>query len=321
MRILLTGGAGFIGTNFTHYIFERNPEVCIVNLSTATSDSSARNVKLFSNNFNYTHIEGNIGDAEAVKKAFKDKIDILVNFAAQSHVDKSIHSARSFIDTNVLGTQMLLELARQYGVGRFIQISSAEVYGSIEVHQIVSESTVLSPINPYAVSKASSDLLALSYYKTYGMDIVVARCTNNYGSFQKPDKFIPLVITRALNREPIPLYSSGMYARDWLHVRDHCAALYDIMHGAAKGSIYNIASNSLAPTKEIVEIILKITGQPWSLVEHKPGRLGDGDRYPPCSRKIREELGWAPAYNLMDGLQETVEWYEQNIFCGKSNVD
>lgn len=312
MRILLVGGAGFIGTNFTKYIFERNTDDYVVNLSTTTNPTNNRNVNLFSDNPNYQHIEGRIEDTEALRKAFMEKIDVIVNFAGKTNVDMSIRDPKAYIFDNLLGTQMLVEFAHQYKVSRFIQISSVEVYGEIERNQDVFETNVLSPINPYAVSKACSDLLALSYHKSKGLDVVIARCTNNYGPFQQPDKFIPKVITNALKGEKIPLYGEGLLVRDWLHVYDHCSALYTIMQQATEGSIYNISGNNLASTYEIIDEVLQLTGRSWSLIERVPERAGDHDRYAPRCDKLRSELDWKPKYDLSSGLIETVEWYRQN---------
>ncbi|MFA9557762.1 dTDP-glucose 4,6-dehydratase [Evansella sp. AB-rgal1] len=312
MRVLLIGGAGFIGTNFTQYIFEQNPNDVVINFSTTTSHSSRKNVALFANNPNYHHIEGRIEDAEALRNSFHNLVDVVVNFAAKTNVDQSNDHPTSVISNNILGTQRVLEMAYECKVPRFVQISSVEVYGAIEMNQHVYENSTLTPINPYAVSKASSDLLAMSYVKRFGMDVIIARSTNNYGPYQATDKLIPRVITKALFEEKIPLFGDGTHMRDWMHVKDHCSALYKIMCHGTSNSIYNISSNCIASTREIIERILQLTNRPFSLMETVPGRVGDHNRYAPRTDKLRMELLWKPKYDLDNGLSETVEWYRNN---------
>lgn len=309
MRILLTGGSGFIGTNFMKYIEERYPSYYVTSLAPYHSKNF---INLFASNPNVKYVNASVEKETEIKEVFEQGFDIVVNFAAQSHVDQSIHDPGKFIRTNVVGTQMLLEMARKYEIRRFIQISTAEVYGPIEYERIVSETSYLAPVSPYSASKASSDLIALSYHQTYGMDVVVSRCTNNYGPFQKADKFIPLVITNALQNKPIPLYGDGNHVRDWLHVYDHCSAIDALIHGAKAGSIYNIASNCLSTTKEIIHCILGILDRPHSLIQYVSDRKGDHNRFTLSCEKIKSELFWKPKYSLTEGIQETVAWYQQN---------
>jgi len=311
MRLLVTGGAGFIGSNFIRYMMSRY-DYQLINLDKLTYAGNLENLDDVKDDPRYAFVRGDIADLSCVKEIFSNKIDVLINFAAESHVDRSIEDSSAFIRTNVEGTRVLLEAARRYGVERFVQISTDEVYGSLGQQGCFTEESPLNPSSPYSASKAAADLLAMAYFKTYNLPVIVTRCSNNYGPYQFPEKLIPLMITNALEDKPLPVYGDGLNVRDWLHVRDHCAALDIIMHRGRPGEIYNIGGNNERKNIEIVRRILKELGKPASLITFVQDRPGHDRRYAIDAAKLRRELNWRPSYTFEQGLKETIKWYCEN---------
>ncbi len=311
MKILVTGGAGFIGSNFIKYISSEYPHYKIVNLDKLTYAGNLNNLSGTEGNPNYQFVKGDICDRRMVQEIVGDKIDVMVNFAAETHVDRSIYDPNIFVKTNVLGTQVLLESALKFRIERFVQISTDEVYGS-SPELLFTESSPLLPNSPYAASKASADLLTRSYHKTFGVDTVIARSTNNYGPCQFPEKLIPLFITNALSGQELPLYGDGLYVRDWLYVEDHCKALDSVLHKGKVGEIYNIGANCEKTNLEIGELILERLNKPKSLIKHVKDRPAHDRRYALDSAKIRDELSWKPDTPFEKGLAQTVDWYIAN---------
>ncbi len=311
MKILVTGGAGFIGSNFIRYIL-KNKEIKIVNLDKLTYAGNRKNLTDIEDDNNYRFIKGDICNQGLVNKIVSDHVDIIINFAAESHVDRSIENPNKFFNTNVLGTQILLDAAVKYEVDKFIQISTDEVYGPGKPDQFHREEEALSPTNPYAASKASADLLVLSYYKTYGLSVNISRSTNNYGPYQYPEKVIPLFITNLLQDKKVPLYGDGSHIRDWLHVKDHCKAIKLIIENGKEGEIYNISSNNRLQNIEMTKKILDLLNKPYSAINHVKDRPGHDDGYFIDSTKIKEQLNWEPEYDFEKGLLDTVNWYRQN---------
>lgn len=311
MRLLVTGGAGFIGSNFIRYMMSRY-DYQLINLDNLTYAGNLENLDDVKDDPRYAFVRGDIADLSCVKEIFSNKIDVLVNFAAESHVDRSIEDSSAFIRTNVEGTRVLLEAARRYGVERFVQISTDEVYGSLGPEGRFTEESPLNPSSPYSASKAAADLLAMAYFKTYNLPVIVTRCSNNYGPYQFPEKLIPLMITNALEDKPLPVYGDGLNVRDWLHVRDHCAALDLIMHRGKPGEIYNIGGNFERRNIEIVRLILKELGKPESLIAFVKDRPGHDRRYAIDAARLKKELNWRPSYTFEQGLKETIKWYCEN---------
>ncbi|MFC1946135.1 dTDP-glucose 4,6-dehydratase [Chloroflexota bacterium] len=309
-KLLVTGGAGFIASNFIHHVLGDCDGWHIVNLDKLTYAGNLENLRDVENDSRYRFARGDIADREQVGQLLRDGIDTVVNFAAESHVDRSILDASPFIDTNIRGTQVLLEASREYGVSRFVQVSTDEVYGSVATG-LFTEETPLAPNSPYAASKASADLLCRAYHETYGMDVVVTRCSNNYGPFQFPEKLIPLIITNALDDREIPVYGDGLNVRDWIHVQDHCRGLEAVIREGQAGGVYNIGADNECTNLEIVSRILEILGKPQSLITFVKDRLGHDRRYAIDNSKLRRETGWRPA-STGAGLQSTVEWYVNN---------
>jgi len=311
MKILVTGGAGFIGSNFIHYMLNKHDHD-IVNLDALTYCGNLENLKEVENNQNYQFIHGNINDKELVLEIVQDGIDTIINFAAESHVDRSIDSPDIFIKTNVLGTQTLLEVANEEDVDRYIQISTDEVYGSLGSHGLFTEKTHLKPNSPYSASKAGADLLVRAYSETYGLKTNITRCSNNYGPYQYPEKLIPLMINNALASVPLPVYGDGLNIRDWIHVYDHCTAIDSVLNKGKPGEVYNIGGSNEKTNIEIVELILKTLNKPKSLIKFVEDRLGHDRRYAIDSTKIKSELGWKPKYTFEIGIKETINWYLDN---------
>lgn len=310
MHVLVTGGAGFIGSNFIRYMLQQHEQVHIVNLDLLTYAGNSENLQEFTNDPRYTFVKGNIGDSQLVDDLIQQhNIDIIVNFAAESHVDRSIRDPRVFVETNVLGTQVLLEAARRHSVAKFVQISTDEVYGSLGDSGAFTELSPLMPNSPYSASKASADLLVRAYYETYGLPAVITRCSNNYGPYQFPEKLIPLMIIRALRDEPLPVYGDGRNVRDWLHVEDHCAAVDLVIRQGRIGEVYNIGGHNEQRNIDIVKRILQMLGKPESLIRFVEDRLGHDYRYAIDPTKLTTELGWKPKYTFDTGLSATVEWY------------
>ncbi|MGA9408623.1 MAG: dTDP-glucose 4,6-dehydratase [Bacteroidota bacterium] len=308
--ILVTGGAGFIGSNFVRYLLEQHPAYRVVNYDLLTYAGNLENLEGVDVSPRYAFVKGDICDTESLQKVFrKHAVDAVVHFAAESHVDRSILGPSIFVQTNVLGTSILLETARQFGVERFVHVSTDEVYGSLDTAGKFTETTPLHPNSPYSASKASSDLLALAYVHTFHTPVIVTRCSNNYGPYQFPEKLIPLMIANALNDKPLPVYGDGLNVRDWLFVEDHCSALDMVLHKGKDGEVYNIGGNNEKKNIEIVKLILQELGKPESLIAFVKDRPGHDRRYAIDASKIKNDLGWEPAQTFEKGIGETIHWY------------
>ncbi len=312
MKLLVTGGAGFIGSNFILYILGERKDYELVNFDALTYAGNLANLKGVEKNPKYSFVKGDIADGAAVQSVIKDGIDVVINFAAESHVDRSIMDPNTFIRTNVLGTNVLLSAARENDVKLFIQISTDEVYGSLGPEGLFTEEFPLDPTSPYSASKTSADLLALAYHKTYGLPVIVTRCSNNYGPYQFPEKLIPLFITNAMEDKPLPVYGDGMNVRDWIHTLDHSRAVETVMNKGVPGEVYNIGGNNERTNIEITERILKALDKPKSLIRFVKDRPGHDRRYAIDSTKIMSELGWRPDYDFEKAMDETVSWYREN---------
>ena len=311
MKILVTGGCGFIGSNFIKQMLLKHP-YHIFNFDKLTYAGNLENLKDIEDNPNYTFVKGDIADKDDVAGVFKNGIDMVVNFAAESHVDRSILDPDAFVKTNISGTFNLLEEARHQGVKRFMQISTDEVYGSLGKEGKFRENTPLSPNSPYSASKTSADLLAMAYFKTYGTPVVITRCSNNYGPYQFPEKLIPLIISNALHDQELPVYGDGMNVRDWIHVSDHCEAIDTVLHKGEPGNVYNVGGENERTNIEIVTLILNILGKPESLIRYVKDRPGHDRRYAIDSTKIKNLLNYEPKMSFRKGMEETVAWYVEN---------
>jgi dTDP-glucose 4,6-dehydratase len=309
MKILVTGGAGFIGSNFIKYILQKFPHYQIVNLDKLTYAGNLDNLSDIEDHPNYQFIKGDICDSELVNKIMADGVNALVHFAAESHVDRSIYDPGIFVRTNVLGTQVLLESALKFKIDRFIQVSTDEVYGSLGKEGSFTESSPLLPNSPYSASKASADLLVRSYCETFRLPAIITRCTNNYGPYQFPEKLIPLFITNALFDQFLPIYGDGLYVRDWIYVEDHCKALDLILHHSKVGEIYNISGGNEKTNLEITDLILKKLNKPKSLVKHVKDRPAHDRRYSLDCSKIKTQLDWKSSTPFEEGISKTVDWY------------
>ena len=312
-KILVTGGAGFIGSNFVRYMLNKHKDYKIVNLDLLTYAGNIKSLDDIKDNPNYLFVKGDIADNKLVDKIVSDnKIDVIINFAAESHVDRSITNPDIFVKTNVLGTQNLLEIAKKYKIEKFFQISTDEVYGSLGKTGFFTEKTPLSPNSPYSASKASADLLVMAYHHTFGLNVNITRCSNNYGPYQFPEKLIPLFITNALDNKQVPLYGDGLNIRDWLFVEDHCSAIDTVLHKGKNGEIYNVGGNNEKTNKYITDTILKYLGKDNSLIKYVADRLGHDRRYAIDATKIKEELGWEPKYKFEQAIEKTIQWYLNN---------
>ena len=315
-KILVTGGAGFIGGNFVHYMVNKYPNYMIVNLDALTYAGNLETCQPVEGKPNYKFVNGDIADREFIFDLFeKERFDIVVNFAAESHVDRSVTDPEIFIKTNVLGTQVLMDAARTFGVERYHQVSTDEVYGDLPLDRpdlFFTEETPLHTSSPYSASKASADLLVFAYHRTFGLPITISRCSNNYGPYHFPEKLIPLMISRALNDEQLPVYGNGENVRDWLHVYDHCAAIDLILHKGKVGEVYNVGGHNERTNLEVVKTILKALDKPESLITYVKDRPGHDLRYAIDPQKLENELGWKPTYNFDTGIQQTIEWYLNN---------
>ena len=309
--ILATGGCGFIGSNFVRYTL-RNSDYRVINVDKLTYAGNLENLSDIADHPTYEFVKGDIADKALIDGLASKGIDAIINFAAESHVDRSIEDSRVFIETNVLGTQVLLEASRNYGISRFIQISTDEVYGSLGSTGAFTETSPLAPNSPYSASKTAADLLVRAYHKTYGLPCIITRCSNNYGPYQFPEKLIPLMISNALEGEPLPVYGDGMNVRDWIYVEDHCRAIDVIMHKGREGEVYNIGGNNEVPNIEIVQIILKRLGKPESLIKFVEDRPGHDRRYAMDSTKLRNELEWNTIYSFDQAMDLTIRWYIEN---------
>jgi dTDP-glucose 4,6-dehydratase len=312
-NILVTGGAGFIGSNYINHILDERDDYNIINLDKLTYAGNIENLKKSESNKNYQFIKGDIGNSEFVRFIFeKYKIKHVINFAAESHVDRSILGSEIFFRTNVLGTNVLLETARRFEVERFLQISTDEVYGSLGEEGKFSEITPLSPNSPYSSSKASADMMALSFYHTYGMPVLITRCSNNYGTFQFPEKLIPLMIINALNDKKLPVYGDGLNVRDWIYVIDHNKAINLVFEKGNIGEVYNIGASREMKNIEIVKLILKHLGKSEELIQYVKDRPGHDRRYAIDSTKIQTNLGWKPSFTFEEAITKTIDWYIEN---------
>ncbi len=309
--ILVTGGCGFIGSNFVRHILAKYP-YRVVNFDKLTYAGNPENLQDIEKDKRYTFIKGDIAEVSDLEKVFELPIEIIVNFAAESHVDRSILDPDTFIKTNINGTFQLLEMARKRNVKKFVQISTDEVYGSLGKEGKFSEQTPLAPNSPYSASKTSADVLAMSYYKTYNMPVVITRCSNNYGPYQFPEKLIPLIITNAMNDIELPVYGDGLNIRDWIHVKDHCEAIDVVLHKGKEGSVYNVGGENERTNIEIVTLILKALGKPETLIKYVKDRPGHDRRYAIDSTKLKKELGFSPKTDFAYGMEETVKWYSEN---------
>jgi dTDP-glucose 4,6-dehydratase len=310
MNVLVTGGCGFIGSNLVRYLRTHRPQWTIVNLDKLTYAGNLENLKELEGDPKHVFVRGDIGNRELVDHLILEhRLDAIMHLAAESHVDRSILGPEAFITTNVLGTNVLLEAARHAKLSRFLMVSTDEVYGSLGPTGLFTESTPLDPSSPYSASKASADLIALAYEHTFGLNVVVTRCSNNYGPYQFPEKLIPLMIANALADKPLPVYGDGKNVRDWLHVEDHCAALTLVLEKGQPGGVYNIGGSSERENIEIVKAILAALGKPESLIKYVKDRPGHDRRYAIDASKIKRELGWTPAHTFEKGLAETVQWY------------
>ncbi len=312
MKLLVTGGAGFIGSNFIHYILKKYPDYEVVNLDVLTYAGNLENLKDLENNSRYRFVKGDIADYALVNK-LAGEVDTIVHFAAESHVDRSILDSKAFIETNIVGTHALLEAARGNGNKRFHHISTDEVFGSLETGDpAFNEKTPYDPRSPYSASKASSDHLVRSYFHTFGLPITISNCSNNYGPYHFPEKIIPLFITNLIEGKKVPLYGNGMNVRDWLHVEDHCRAIDMIIHNGVIGDTYCIGGNAEKTNKEITYKILELMGKGEESIEFVADRKGHDQRYAIDFSKIKQELGWEPTIAFEDGLQQTMQWYQDN---------
>lgn len=316
MKILVTGGAGFIGGNFVHYMVDKYPEDQIVNLDLLTYAGNLETLKPVENKENYRFVRGDIADRKFIMELFeKEKFDVVVNFAAESHVDRSIENPEIFVQTNVTGTVVLLDACRKYGIKRFHQVSTDEVYGDLPLDRpdlFFTEETPLHTSSPYSSSKASADLFVMAYHRTFGVPVTISRCSNNYGPYQFPEKLIPLMISRALNDEKLPVYGKGENVRDWLHVYDHCTAIDLIIRNGKVGEVYNIGGHNERTNIQVVKTILQTLHKPQSLIQYVADRLGHDLRYAIDPTKMETELGWKPVYTFDTGIPQTIEWYLSN---------
>lgn len=312
-NILVTGGAGFIGSNFVNHILKERDDYFIINLDKLTYAGNLENLVESENHKNYRFIKGDICNAELVNYLFeKYKIKHVINFAAESHVDRSILGSSIFYQTNVIGTNVLLEASRRNEVEKFLQVSTDEVYGSLGAEGLFSETTPLSPNSPYSSSKAGADMMALAFYHTYGMPVVLTRCSNNYGPFQFPEKLIPLMIINSLNDKKLPVYGDGMNVRDWIYVIDHNRAIDLVFEKGRTGEVYNIGASNEMPNIKIIQLILQHLKKSDSLIEYVKDRLGHDRRYAIDSTKIQTELGWKPRFTFEEAIQFTIDWYLKN---------
>ena len=311
-RLLVTGGAGFIGCNFIHLLRKERPDWPVVCLDALSYAGNLANLESCWGNENFRFVKGDICDANCVGEIMGKRIDVVVNFAAESHVDRSILGCQEFIRTNIQGVQVLLEAARRGQVELLVQISTDEVYGSLGPQGAFSESTPLAPNSPYSASKAGADMLVRAYYETYGLNTIITRCSNNYGPYQFPEKLIPLFVTNLLADKKVPVYGDGLNVRDWIHVEDHGRAILTVIEKGKAGEVYNIGANNERTNIEITRMLLAELGKDESMLEYVSDRLGHDRRYAIDNAKISRELGWRPRVEFARGLKQTVRWYLKN---------
>ena len=316
MKILVTGGAGFIGSNYLHYVVNKYPEDEYVCLDALTYAGNYENLLPIADKKNFKFVKGDITDKEFIDKLFEqEKFDAVINFAAESHVDNSIKNPSVFLTTNIIGTQTLMDASRKYGVKRYHQVSTDEVYGDLPLDRkdlLFTEENPIHTSSPYSASKASADLLVMAYYRTFGFPATISRCSNNYGAYQFPEKLIPVVISKALNDENVPVYGKGENVRDWIHVHDHNVGVDMILRNGKIGEVYNLGGHSERTNLEVVKIILKQLGKPESLITFVTDRPGHDLRYAIDSTKVEKELGWDRTYTFEEGIKDTIDWYVNN---------
>lgn len=316
MNIIVTGGAGFIGSNFVFHMLKKYPDYRIICLDKLTYAGNLSTLAPIMDNPNFRFVKADICDREAVDKLFEEEHpDIVVNFAAESHVDRSIEDPGIFLQTNIIGTSVLMDACRKYGIQRYHQVSTDEVYGDLPLDRpdlFFTEETPIHTSSPYSSSKAAADLLVLAYHRTYGLPVTISRCSNNYGPYHFPEKLIPLMISRALADEELPVYGNGENVRDWLHVSDHCEAIDLIIHKGKVGEVYNIGGHNERTNLQVVQTILKALDKPESLIKYVKDRPGHDRRYAIDPTKIETELGWKPKYNFDTGIAQTIQWYLDN---------
>ena len=316
MNVIVTGGAGFIGGNFVYHMLEAHPDYKIICIDCLTYAGNMSTLEEALKNPNFKFYKTDITDREAIYKIFEDeKPDIVVNFAAESHVDRSIENPEIFLKTNILGTQVMMDACRKYGITRYHQVSTDEVYGDLPLDRpdlFFTEETPIHTSSPYSSSKAGADLLVLAYHRTYGLPVTISRCSNNYGPYHFPEKLIPLMIANALADKPLPVYGEGLNVRDWLYVEDHCRAIDLIIHNGKVGEVYNVGGHNEMKNIDIVKLICKHLGKPESLIVHVEDRKGHDMRYAIDPTKIHNELGWLPETKFEDGIKKTIDWYLNN---------
>jgi dTDP-glucose 4,6-dehydratase len=313
VKILVTGGAGFIGSNFVRYMLTEYPDVDVVNVDVLSYAGNLENLAGLEDEPRYTFVKGSIASSEGMEGVFRDgAFDAVVNFAAETHVDRSLADARPFIDTNIVGVQILLDACRQHGVSRFVQVSTDEVYGSLGPEGTFSETSPIQPNNPYAATKASADFMVRAAHESHKLETVITRCSNNFGPYQFPEKLIPLMVANALEDKALPVYGDGLHVRDWIYVLDHCSAVDRVLRQGRPGEVYNIGGGHDVPNIEIVRLILKILDKPESLITYIEDRPGHDRRYAMDWTKIREDLGWKPSHSFDEAMQSTVQWYRDN---------
>lgn len=314
--VLITGGAGFIGSNFVYHMLKEHPDDKIVCVDCLTYAGNMSTLAEAMKNERFVFYKTNICDRAGIYKIFEtEHPDIVVNFAAESHVDRSIETPEIFLQTNILGTQVMMDACRKYGIGRYHQVSTDEVYGDLPLDRpdlFFTENTPIRTSSPYSASKASADLLVQAYHRTFGLPVTISRCSNNYGPYHFPEKLIPLTIANCLNDKPLPVYGEGLNVRDWLYVEDHCRAIDLIIHRGKEGEVYNVGGHNEMRNIDIVKLICDYLGKPYSLIKHVSDRKGHDMRYAIDPTKIHDELGWLPETKFADGIKKTIDWYLDN---------
>lgn len=315
-KILVTGGAGFIGSNFVYYMLNKHEDYQIICIDCLTYAGNLSTLENALKNPRFKFYKTNICDRKGIYEIFEtEHPDIVVNFAAESHVDRSIDNPEIFLQTNILGTQVMMDACRKYGISRYHQVSTDEVYGDLPLDRpdlFFTETTPIHTSSPYSASKASADLLVLAYHRTYGLNVTISRCSNNYGPYHFPEKLIPLMIANCLNDKPLPVYGEGLNVRDWLYVEDHCKAIDLIIHNGRTGEVYNVGGHNEMKNIDIVKLICDYLGKPYSLITHVTDRKGHDMRYAIDPTKIHNELGWQPETKFKDGIKKTIDWYLNN---------
>lgn len=315
-KILVTGGAGFIGSNFVYYMLNKHEDYQIICVDCLTYAGNLSTLESALKNPRFKFYKTNICDRKGIYEIFEtERPDIVVNFAAESHVDRSIDNPEIFLQTNILGTQVMMDACRKYGISRYHQVSTDEVYGDLPLDRpdlFFTETTPIHTSSPYSASKASADLLVLAYHRTYGLNVTISRCSNNYGPYHFPEKLIPLMIANCLNDKPLPVYGEGLNVRDWLYVEDHCKAIDLIIHNGRTGEVYNVGGHNEMKNIDIVKLICDYLGKPYSLITHVTDRKGHDMRYAIDPTKIHNELGWQPETKFKDGIKKTIDWYLNN---------